>query len=173
MDIGSSKHKNSPWRITSNYLTQFFTSFPLLKWGISNKLRILVFTNPATHCFGFNTRYPNNPPPWLSIYTCCENYGNFLVSDMSWSSYHNLLTHPSKLGVAYTPYGMHRKMIKVSGCLWRDCKMGCFPFRGDGMLDFLAPSYISYHPDYGFLVIYSSFTSSFSVDPTIVCDLGP
>jgi hypothetical protein len=31
---------------------QFFTSFPLPKWGISNMFRILVFARPAAHGFG-------------------------------------------------------------------------------------------------------------------------
>jgi hypothetical protein len=165
--------QNPPMRTASNYLTQLFTSFPLPKWVISNKLRISVFTKPATHCFGCNIGSPNDHVPRLSIYTYCANFGNLLVSDTSWSAYHNLSTHPNKLGVSFTPSAMRDKTIEASGCLHRDHAMGCFPFLCAGVLDVPASGSLSSQPDSSFLVISLSCTSSCCANPTIGCGLGP
>jgi len=100
MEKSSSNHKNPPWRTTSNYLTHLFTYFPLSKWGISNKLRIHVFTKASTHYFGSSTGSPNDHVPRISIYTCYVNSGNLLVSEKSWYVYHSLSMKPSRLGVA-------------------------------------------------------------------------
>jgi hypothetical protein len=94
-----------------------------------------MFTKPATNCFGFNTRSPNDLMPRLSIYTCCTNYGSFLVLETSWSAYRNLLMQPSKLGIDCTPYQMCGKTIEASGCFHVDHTMGCFPFLYVGVLD--------------------------------------
>jgi hypothetical protein len=136
------------------------------------KFRIPVFSKPATHCFGCNTGSPNGPVPRLSIYTCCANSGNLLVSDTSWYVYHSLSTQPSNLGMACTPYGMCNKMIEASGCLRRDRAMGCFPFLCVGTLDVPASGSLSSQPDSGCPMISSSCTSSYCADPTIGCGLG-
>jgi hypothetical protein len=153
METSSSNHKNPPWRTANNCLMQLFTYFPLPKWGISNNLRILVFTKLSTHYFGCNIGSHNDLVPKLSIYTFCTNYGNFLVSDTSWSVYHNPLMQPIRLGVSCTPYGMRYKMIEASGCLHGDHTMGCFPFLCVGALDVPASGSPS-QPNSGFPVIY-------------------
>jgi len=132
-----------------------------------------MFNNPSTHYFGCNIGSPNDPVPRLSIYTHCANSGNLLVSDTSLSAYRNISMEPSELGVSCTPSAMHGKMIDASGCLCGDCVMGCFPFLYADALDVPTSSYISYHPESSFPVIYSSYTSSYCMDPTIGCGLGP
>jgi hypothetical protein len=173
METHSSSHKNPPWRTTSNCFTQLFTYFPLSKLGISNKLIILVFTKPSTHCFGYNTEYPNDYLPKLSIYTYCENYENLLVLDMSCSAYYNLLMQPSKLGVGYTPSRMRGKMIEASGCLCEDCTISCFPFICVGVLDVPTSCSLSSQPNFGFTVISLICTSLCYVNPIIGCGLFP
>jgi hypothetical protein len=67
IEMGSSSHKNPPWRTAINYLTQLFTSFPLPKWEISTKFRICGLARPAAHYFGCIMGSPNGPDPMLSI----------------------------------------------------------------------------------------------------------
>jgi hypothetical protein len=135
METGSSNHKNPPWRTAINCLMQLFTSFPLPKWGISTKFRIPVFSRPVAHFFGCSIGSPNGPVPRLSMYTCCANSGNLLVSDTSWSMYLSLSMQPSRVGVACTPSGMCGNTIEASGCLRGDRAMGCFPFLLTGALE--------------------------------------
>jgi hypothetical protein len=61
MEIGSSIHKNPPWRTSINYLMQLFTYFPLPKWGILTRFRIPMFSRLATHYFGCIMGSPNGP----------------------------------------------------------------------------------------------------------------
>jgi hypothetical protein len=43
MEMSYYNHKNPSWRTSINFLMHLFTSFPLPKWGISNKFKILCF----------------------------------------------------------------------------------------------------------------------------------
>jgi len=151
--------KNPPWRTSSNLLMHFFISFPLPKWGISSKWSIPVFTCPTTHCFGCNIGSHSGLVPRISMYTCCENFRNFLVSDTSWSAYLNLLMHPNNPSVPYTPYGMRKKNIESSQFLHEDLAMGCFHFLCVGVHDDLASGSLSSPPDSSCPMIYLSFTS--------------
>jgi hypothetical protein len=111
--------------------------------------------------------------PKLSIYNCCENSGNLLVSDTSWSTYIILSMQPNRVGVVCTPSGMCSNTIKELGCLCGDHAMGFFQFPCASTLD--VPNYgsLSSQPNSGYPVISSSCNSSCCVDPTIGCGLGP
>jgi len=128
METSSSNHKNPPWRTANNCLTQLFTSFPLSKWGISSKLKIPMFSKCTAHFFGCSIGSPNGLVPRLSMYTCCTNSGNVLVSDTSWSMYLILSTQPNRVCVASIPFVMCGKKIEALGCLRGDRTMGCLPF---------------------------------------------
>jgi hypothetical protein len=128
IDIGSSNQNNPPWRTANNCLMQLFTSFPLLKWGISIRLRILVYSKPVAHFFGCIIIFLNGPVPGLSMYTYDTNFGNLLVFKTLWFAYHNISMQPSKFGIACTPYGMHGNTIEALGCVCGDHAMGCFRF---------------------------------------------
>jgi hypothetical protein len=147
METSSSNYKKDPWRTTINRLTHMFTSFPLLKWGISTKFRIHVFSRTVAHCFGCSIGSPNGHVPRLSMYTCCENSGNLLVSATSWSAYLILSMQPNRFGVACTPSRMRGKTSEASGCLRGDHMMGCFPFLFTGDLEVQASGFLSSLPN--------------------------
>jgi hypothetical protein len=115
------------------------------KVGNFQQLRIPVFSKPATHFFGYSIGSLNGPMPRLSMYTCCANYGNLLVSDTLWSMYRNISTQPSNFGMACTPSGMHDKMIEALGCCAWGHAMGCFPFLFTDVLEVPASSSLSSH----------------------------
>jgi hypothetical protein len=131
-----------------------------------------VFSYFSAHCFGCSIGSPNGHVPRLSIYTCCTNSRNFLVSDTSWSAYLNLSMQPNRVGVAGTPSGMCGNTIEASGCLRGDRMMGFFPFLFTDVLVVPASGSLSSLPDSGFLVISSICTSSCCVDPTTGYGLG-
>jgi hypothetical protein len=114
METVSSIHKKPPWRTAINFLMKIFTSFPRPKWGISTRFRIPMFFRSVTHCFDCIMVSPNGPVPMLSMYNCCANSDNFLVSAMSWYEYLSLSRHPNRVCVAFTPYGMHGSTIDAS-----------------------------------------------------------
>jgi hypothetical protein len=173
MDTGSSNHKNPLWRTPINCLMYLFTSFRLPKWGISTKFKIPVFVRTVAHCFGYNIGSPNGPVPRLSMYTCCANSRNLLVSDTLWSEYLILSMHPSIFGMAYTPSGMQGSKIEVSGCFHWDHTMGCFSFLLTSAIEVPASGSLSSPPESGYLVMSSNCPSSCYTDPTIGCGLGP
>jgi hypothetical protein len=173
MGTGSSNHKNPPWRTAINYLRHLFTSFPLLKWGISTKFKIILFSRLVAHCFGCNIGSPNGHVPMLSMYTCCTNSRNLLVSSTSWFEYLILSMNPSRFGLACTPYGMCGSIIEASGCLSEDHMMVCFPFLLTGMVEI--PTSLSLSPSLESvcLVMSSMFPSTYCTYPTIGCGLSP
>jgi hypothetical protein len=132
-----------------------------------------VFSEPVVHCFGCSIGSPNGLVPILSMYTCCVNYGNLLLSYTSWSVHLIISMQPSRVGVACTPSGVCGKTIAASSCLHGDHAMGCFPFLFIGSLKVLASGSLSSPPDFGFPVMSSICTSSFYTDPTIGCGLNP
>jgi hypothetical protein len=139
--------------------------FPLTKWGISTKFKILVFTKPVALCFGCSIGSPNGLVPRISMYTCCANSGNFLVSTKSFSEY------ISRVGVAHTSYGMCGSTTEASGYLCEDRTMGCFPFLITGVVEVLASCSLSSPDDSSFPVISFTWPSSCYMNRTIICGL--
>jgi hypothetical protein len=173
MDMGSSNHKNPPWRTSINFLTQLFTTFPLPKWGITTNFRIHVFSRLVAHFFGCSIGSPNGLMHRLSMYTCCANSRNFLLSSTSCSMYLSLSTQPSRVCVACTPSGMCGNTIETSGCLHGDRAMGCFSFLLTDAVEVPAYGSLSSPLDSGCLVMSSTCPSSYSTEPTTVFGLAP
>jgi hypothetical protein len=87
------------------------------------------------------------------------------------SDYLSLSTHPSRVSMAHTPYGMHGSTIPTSTCLHGDCAMGCFPFLLTDALEVPVYACLSSAPESSWLVIYSTIPSYYCVDHAPGCGL--
>jgi hypothetical protein len=120
MGMGLSSHMSPPCVTANSFLTHVFVYLPLPKCGRSSRPRILVFSSPVSHWYGWLISSPTLIVPVICINTLCASSENLASYSTSWSEYLSFLTWPSSSGPTYTPATMHGRNIYVASFLRGD-----------------------------------------------------